>query len=99
MFMCKECSHKNVCKKRDEFEKTLNICEDFQNARNNEIYGNIYDMFQPIFDWLQKHYPSGEVFFIVKHRTAQMYQEYKVCAFDKQLKESVNEIAEKSFAK
>ena len=97
MFMCKECKHKKVCKNREEFEKSLDVCEDFENARNYEMYGNIYDMFQPIFDWLQKHYPSGDVFFIVKPTSAQMHQEYKVCAFDKKITETVKEMEKKVF--
>ena len=87
MFMCKECKHKKVCKNREEFERSLEVCEDFENARNYEMYGNIYDMFQPIFDWMQKHYPSGEMLFLVDSRSAKMVHEHKVMAFDKHLRE------------
>ena len=92
MFICKECKHKNVCKNREEFEKSLEVCKDFYNSNDPNKYGNIYDMFQPIFERRQKHYPSGEMFFIVDSRSAKMYHDFKVSAYDKALQKPIGDI-------
>lgn len=89
MFMCSECVHKNVCKNRERFEGSLVICTDYVCGMNHERYGNIYDMFQPIFEWMQKHYPSGEMIFIVDKSHARMLHEHKVAAYDRKIRESV----------
>ena len=36
------------------------------------MYNEIYDLFEPIFNWIQKHYPSG-AFFIVDSDSAELY--------------------------
>lgn len=82
---CKSCAHNNVCKKIEERKDTTELCTDFLNAGNYKTYGNIYDMFQPIFDWIEFHYPSHDVKFIVDYASAQMYIEHKVYAFKKNM--------------
>ena len=98
MFMCRSCKHNKVCKNRERFEKSLEICKDFDNSNNPETYGNIYDMFQPIFEWMQKHYPSGEMFFIVDSRSARMYHDYKVSAYDKNMTKDLRTEIKKAFS-
>ncbi len=71
---CELCSHKNVCKKIDE--KAEKCCEDYIQQASYKFYGNINDLFQPIFDWIQLHYPAGGVKFEVDRNSARMYLEY-----------------------
>lgn len=80
--MCKECVKYDVCKLKDadNFESD---CKHFQNAMNYKRYGNIHDMFQPIFDWLKFHYPAGEVHFLVDGDQAMMIQEHGTSVFNK----------------
>ena len=37
-----------------------------------ETYGKIYELFEPIFKWIQKYYPSG-AFFVVDSDAAKLY--------------------------
>ncbi len=73
MFLCPSCAHKDVCKFAENPEAS---CDKFLNAGTYERYGNIYSMFDPIFDWLKFHYPHGEVYFVVENTRARMYQEH-----------------------
>ena len=58
---------------------------------NYTVYNSVYDLFQPIFNWLQCHYPAGEVKFIVDKNSAEMIQKYGVMVLDKSLiKPTVN---------
>ena len=82
IIMCQTCAHKNVCKKINE---QIDGCEDFLNSGTYKIYGNIYDMFQPIFDWLNFHHPHGDVKFVVDNMGAKMYQEHGPFVSSKQL--------------
>lgn len=92
--MCESCAHKNVCKKiEDKKEK----CDDFLNGGAYKVYGNIYDMFQPIFDWIKVHYPAGEVKFVVDYNSAKMYQEHGPFVVSKELKQPLGGIIEKKF--
>lgn len=50
---------------------------------NPKRYGDIYALFQPIFEWLQTHYPSGEVRFIVDKTSAQMIINHNSAVFSK----------------
>ena len=52
---------------------------------NYTVYNSVYDLFQPIFNWLQCHYPAGEVKFIVDKNSAEMIQKYGVMVLDKSL--------------
>ena len=99
MFMCKECKHKKVCKNREEFEKTLEVCENFDNENKPKTYGNIYSMFDPIFEWIKTHYPSGEVKFWVDSRSAIMFHEHKVSVYDKEIREFGKRISDITFPK
>lgn len=78
--MCSRCSHKDVCKYTEETRET---CDTFKLDLDYKIYGSIYDLFQPIFDWMKHHYPSGGITFYIEAGKAQMYIEHKVTAFDK----------------
>lgn len=73
MNMCPCCSHKDVCKFVGEPGRS---CDKFINDGAYKRYGNIYDMFDGIFDWLKFHYPHGEVYFVVDSTRAKMYQEH-----------------------
>lgn len=81
--VCKNCAHKNVCKLIDTDNSP---CAEYLNNGSHEIYGHIYDMFEPIFKWLKKHYPSGGVRFVVEQNKAQMYLEHGVSVYSKELK-------------
>lgn len=82
MFLCLHCQHKEVCK---IIEEPDDKCAHFLNAGTYKVYGNIYTMFQPIFDWLNFHYPAGEVKFVVDRASAKMYQEHGPFVASKQL--------------
>ena len=43
------------------------------NETDIKAYGNIYELFQPIFDWMSYHYPSNEATFVVTRGGAQMF--------------------------
>lgn len=81
--ICPDCVKNDVCKIKDEPQNEM--CPYFVNACNYKRYGNIYDMFQPIFDWLKFHYPAGEVYFWVDNNSAKMMQNYRVVAFSKEI--------------
>ena len=82
IYLCPQCKHKEVCKK---IEESAANCADFLNASSYKIYGNIHSMFQPIFDWLNFHYPAGEVRFVVDRNSAKMYQEHGPFVASKEL--------------
>lgn len=81
-FYCQNCSHKDVCNKIDDPE---NDCEHFIDGSIYKKYASINQMFQPIFDWLNFHYPHGEVHFVVDGMSAKMYQEHGAYVASKQL--------------
>lgn len=81
-FYCPKCSHKNVCKKIDV---PGSACEDFINGQSYMEYPSIYQLFQPIFDWINYHYRSANVTFVVDHNSAKMYIENGPFVFDKRL--------------
>lgn len=82
LFLCSHCQHKEVCKNIEELDDK---CPHFLNSGTYKTYGNIYTMFQPIFDWLNFHYPAGEVKFVVDNTSARMYQEHGPFVASKQL--------------
>lgn len=82
IFLCSHCHHAEVCK---IMEEPCERCQHFLNAGTYKTYGNIYTMFQPIFDWLNFHYPAGEVKFVVDNNSAKMYQEHGPFVASKQL--------------
>lgn len=93
-FLCANCTHKKVCKKiDDEGDK----CEDFLSDSTYKSYPSIYNMFQPIFDWLNFHYPHGELKFIVDSNSAYMYQEHGPSIFSKSL--SLENVAWNGFSR
>lgn len=103
MIFCNSCIHKEVCRKREEFEslesqsleeEKKQECKDFREDIDYKRYGNIYEIFQPIFKWLQMHYPHGEVKFLVDHSSALMLQEHGIAVYDKDLAKRVNQIEE-----
>lgn len=77
--MCGDCIKNDVCKIKGTPESKC--CKSFYNSMNWKRYGNIYAMFNPIFEWMKFHYPSGEVYFLVDSNSAKMLQEHKVYAF------------------
>lgn len=96
-FLCPACAHKDVCSKIDEPSRQ---CENFLDATEPLRYPSIYHMFQPIFDWLKYHYPSGEVKFIVDQSSAKMFIEHGPSAYSKEITDLVcNAKGEKSIPK
>lgn len=91
-FMCPQCAHENVCSKKGNTEIP---CKDFLVNGNYKRYGNINDLFQPIFDWIQYHYPSGEVIFIVDKNSAKMHLEHGVNAYSKEIYGFANPVPQK----
>lgn len=86
-FLCPNCSHKDVCKKRDKPDRQ---CNDFMDATTFKQYASIYHFFQPIFDWLKFHYPAGEVKFIVDGTSAKMVLEHGPSVFSKEITEPIS---------
>lgn len=82
IFLCPSCAHKDVCKKADEPARE---CNDFMSATGYQQYGSINHFFQPIFDWIQYHYPAGEVKFIVDYNSAKMMIEHGPFVVDKSI--------------
>lgn len=84
--LCRKCKHNDVCKYLQEREGQAEPCKDFLNAGDYKTYGNIYSFFQPIFDWLNCHYPSGDVRFVVDNTSAKMYLEHGPFVASEELK-------------
>lgn len=84
--LCRKCKHENVCKYLQERDGQAESCKDFLNAGDHKTYGNIYSLFQPIFDWLNYHHPHGEVKFVVSNTSAQMYLEHGPFVASEELK-------------
>lgn len=82
IFLCSHCQHAEVCK---IMEEQGDKCQHFLNSGAYKTYGNIYTMFQPIFDWMNFHYPAGEVKFVVDNTSAKMYQEHGPFVVSKKL--------------
>lgn len=80
LFLCLNCEHRAVCKKIDEPAKE---CKEFMDATTYQRYSSINHFFQPVFDWIQYHYPAGEVKFIVDHNSAKMMIEHGPFVVDK----------------
>lgn len=80
---CSSCIHKDVCKHMDGQPK--DSCDFHKYNPNPKRYGDIYEFFYPIFEWLEFHYPSGEVYFHVDKNSAKMLQEYRVSVYSKSL--------------
>lgn len=76
---CNGCIHKEVCNNYEKNEK----CAHFKKENDIKVYGEIYELFDPIFDWLKFHHPAGDVHFRVDSNSAKMYLEYGVSAYDK----------------
>ena len=103
---CNACVHKNVCKRIEERPEQ---CENYNFEVNYKIHSHIDQLFQPIFKWIQHHYPSGGVCFYVDESTAKMKidhgpyvfeDKYKTCslqAFNSQMQktENTNETSKK----
>lgn len=83
---CEKCQHKNVCGKKDSEEPD---CVDYFPKHGHECYGNIYEMFDPIFEWMEYHYPSTDIQFVVEKSKATLYMEHKVTAFSKTIRQMV----------
>lgn len=84
---CGSCMHEDVCKLITEDWET---CPHFRSSADPKVYGNIYAMFQPIFEWLSLHYPSGEVAFLVDKNSAKMWQEHGPSVYSRELMDAAN---------
>lgn len=80
--ICNECAKKDVCKFIDNPPLQ---CKNFLNSGNYKRYGNLNDLFQPIFDWLKYHYPSNEVKFFVDNNRAMMLIDHMCGAYSKEI--------------
>lgn len=77
---CASCIHKDVCKK---IGKTH--CEDLLQINPSE-YSSIYNLFDPVLEWLNIHYPSEDVFFVVKRTGAHMNLQHGPVIGNKELR-------------
>lgn len=92
--LCSQCDHKEVCKYLDE---SKDKCENFKERMNYRLHRSINEMFEPIFKWMQFHYPAGGVTFYVEHNRAQMHLDYNVTVFDKSISNfSIQPVVSKS---
>lgn len=80
---CRSCVHEHVCKRADENRIK---CDDYKQKISYMVHRNIDQLFQPIFKWIQHHYPSGGVSFLVDSKTAKMKIDYGPYVFDDSLK-------------
>lgn len=80
---CNSCVHKSVCKYED---KKREKCENYRAEISYTVHGNIDALFQPIFKWIQHHYPSGGVSFYVENDTAKMKIDHGPYVFDDKYK-------------
>lgn len=80
---CNACVHKNVCNKSKDMPEK---CEDYKFELNYKVHGHIDQLFQPIFKWMQFHYPSGGVYFYVESDTAKMRIDHGPYIFDDKYK-------------
>lgn len=86
---CNYCAHRDVCKKVYEERKPNEFCQDFLGNEDYTRYSAINEMFQPIFKWMQHHYPHGDTRFIVDNSSAKMMIEYGAYAYDKKMYSSI----------
>lgn len=66
---CKYCIHKDVCK---NYSENGNNCDNYKKELSYKVYVDINELFQPIFKWIDYHYPAGGVVFYVENGTAKM---------------------------
>lgn len=87
--ICAGCVHSDVCKHTEEVKKknAKDGCEHFKQRLDPERYWTINEMFEPIFQWMQHHYPAGGVSFHVDHNSAKMMQEHGVSVYSKDIQE------------
>lgn len=72
--LCDYCVHKEVCKKYgDETVVRENKCDDYIGKTDPKEYANIYNMFEPVFKWIEYNYPHEDAQFIVKKTGATMF--------------------------
>lgn len=73
---CNNCMHRPVCSicEKEGFKKKEDCMYYKYNVSGR--YGDIYEMFEPIFYWMNKNYPSDEMFFIVHRDQARMYLQH-----------------------
>lgn len=84
--MCDTCNHKAVCKYTEENREK---CDDYKHDPDYRRHGDIQELFQPIFDWMQRHYPAGGVSFYVDSISAKMQLDYGAKAFNKRVFENM----------
>lgn len=89
--VCDSCVHKSVCKNYRKAEIIAeNKCGDYMGDNNPKIYGNIYNMFEPVFQWIEANYPSEDVRFVVNKNGAQMFIQHGPVATCKALQSNFN---------
>lgn len=83
--LCNNCKHKDVCKYLHERDGKAELCKDFLSAGDHKTYNNIYNFFQPIFDWIARFHPMNDVKFVIDRFGAKMYLEHGVSALSKEV--------------
>lgn len=58
---CQNCAHKSVC--REASDPRLDCDHHIYNADPNR-YGDIYELLQPVFEWLRVQYPNDTMMII-----------------------------------
>lgn len=94
--ICGGCIKSDVCKIKGTPESKC--CKSFYSNMNHKQYGKIYDMFNPIFEWMNYHYPSGEIYFLVDKNSAKMLQEHGAHVFHDSSFPHVNPIVQSNGA-
>ena len=70
---CNACTHKPVCSIfAKEGMKKREDCEHYQ-YKVTTRYGDIYEMFEPIFKWMEVNYPSDDIHFLVERNMAKLF--------------------------
>lgn len=89
--ICDSCAHKSVCKNYQQAEiMAKNKCDDYMSDNSPKTYGNIYNMFEPVFQWIEANYPSEDVRFVVNKNGAQMFIQHGPVATCKALQSNFN---------
>lgn len=86
MTTCDRCSHKPVCKFSEEDRET---CENELYTPDPGTYWDINLMFDPIFAWMNYHYPHGGAAFYVDNDKAQLSIDSGASIYDRHLNRNI----------
>lgn len=98
---CNNCGAQTKLYKTEKEAKSAWNTRKKVSNKDTKIYGSIYEILQPLFDWLGYNYPSDDATFVVTHGGAQMFINHgpQICnqkAFDEmkaELPNMINDLA------